>query len=476
MTGRTGPAWNWLSSCTVPIVWAAAEMTWISLWMAVFANASPGFRIGLPYALFAVPGVSAAALAGVSRRWRWSRARRLLSLAPLLLLGAAVTAGVTSEIAVRGSFLRAAVAPWTAAGRPPLSTAVALGWLVALVVWVRGAWLGAVDASFAHAVRSVGVALTAFVLLFIAIASTSEPAVHDVGGSAGLLFVTFCPAAAAVVALVHERDLERRVLLRAASRPSLAWIGVLAIPMLAVTLGALVVVWIGDLLTPAAAWVLSPVTAPAGALAGVIRSAVAGLFSQEPRGWPALHAQTTAPVHAPPPRPTAGAVDISTPPFILWGVLAVVGLVMVVAAAPLLIPRWGRWSVPAADVDEERDSVFSWRRLAERMRDRMAWHHGGAEDGSTPAAWLSPVRLAYRDLLTAARARNLGRRAAETPDEFEQRIAPLLGAGSAAPLSVLTDGYRRARYDHHPVPDSGEQAAVAAAASLVTALSDPRGG
>jgi hypothetical protein len=473
MTGSTRQAWNWLSSCAIPIVWVAAEMTWISLWMAVVANAAPGFRIGIPYTLFAVPAVSAAALSGLSRRPGWPWSRRWLTLAPSLVLGAALTAGITSQIAVRGTFLRAAFAPWTAMGQPAVSTAVALGWLVALVVWVRGTWLGAVDASFAHAVRSMGIAVVAFVLLFVAIASSQEPEIREVSGSAGVLFVTFCPAAAAVVALVHERDLERSVLRRASSRPSLAWIGVLAAPMLVVTLGALLVAFAGDLARPAVGWVLSPITGPLGALAGVVRGAVAALFSQEPRGWPALHPQATAPVHVPPPRPTADDLGMSTPPFILWGVLAVVGLTAILVMAPLLVPRWFRRSALADDVDEERDSVFSWRRLAERMRRQLTWHQDETVSGSAPAS-LSPVRLAYRDLLRTARARRLGRHPTETPDEFERRIAPVLDAGSTLPLSVLTDGYRRARYDRHPVSQWEERAAVAAADALITALSDDR--
>ena len=473
MTGSTRQAWNWLSSCSVPIVWVAAEMTWVSLWMEVFANASPGFRVGIPYPLFVIPAVAAAALSGLSRRPGWPWSRRWLALAPALILGATLTAGITSQMAVRGTFLRAAFAPWTAVGPPPVSTAVGLGWLVAVVVWGRGAWLGARDASFAHVVRSMSVAVVAFVLLFIAIASSDEPEIREVGGSAGILFVTFCPAAVAVVALVHERDLERSVLRRATSRPSLAWIGVLAAPMLAVTLGALLVVGVGDLVTPAAGWVLSPVTSPLGALAGVIRGAVAALFSQEPRGWPTLHPQATRPVHAPPPRPTADTLDMPTPPFVLWGVLAVVGLIAILVVTPLLVPRWFRSSAPAADVDEERDSLFSWRRLAERMRAQLSRHHDVSMSGSAPAS-LSAVRLAYRDLLRTARARRLGRHPAETPDEFERRVARALDTGCALPLSVLTDGYRRARYDRHPVSPSDERSAVAAADALITALSRHR--
>lgn len=471
MTGRAGPAWNWLSSVAVPVLWAAAEMTWIFLWMAVVANASPSFGVDIPYALFAVPAMVAAGASGVCRRYGWAWWRRSATVAPVVLVGAAITAGLTSELAVTGSFGRAAFAPWTTAGHPPASTAAALGWVVAILVWARGTGLGTVDASFAHVMRSMGLSFGAFVLLFTAMASSDDLALHRGTGSAGLLFVFFCPAAAAVLAVVHERDLERKVLLRATSRPSLAWVAVLAVPMLAVTGGALLLVQIGALAAPAIRWAVAPATNPIGSVIDGITAAIRRVFSQQPTGWYQMHLHPATPRYTTPPQPSPQSLDLSTdPPVVAW-VLAAVGLLGIVVAAPLLAPRWFR-RYPSAAVDEELSSVFSWQRLAEQMRRRLAWRRSGGGDGPpVAAASLSPVRLAYRDLLSAARSVQLGRHPAETADEFEHRIAHLVDDnGSAAPLSLLTEAYRHARYGIDPLLESDERAAREAAETVITAL------
>lgn len=116
--------------------------------------------------------------------------------------------------------------------------------------------------------------------------------------------------------------------------------------------------------------------------------------------------------------------------------------------------------------------MFSWQRLAEQMRRRLAWRRSGGGDGPpVAAASLSPVRLAYRDLLSAARSVQLGRHPAETADEFEHRIAHLVDDnGSAVPLSLLTEAYRHARYGIDPLLESDERAAREAAETVITAL------
>jgi hypothetical protein len=130
-------------------------------------------------------------------------------------------------------------------------------------------------------------------------------------------------------------------------------------------------------------------------------------------------------------------------------------------------------------VDEDVSSVFSWQHLAEQMRRRLAWRRSGADDAPpVAAASLSPVRLAYRDLLSAARSVQLGRHPAETADEFERRIAHLVSDnGSAVPLLQLTEAYRHARYGIDPLSESDVRAAREAAESVITALvpGAPRG-
>ena len=109
------------------------------------------------------------------------------------------------------------------------------------MAWARGTWLGAAPASFRHAVRAMVLAAGALVAILLLAQRGDDPQLRAVARAAGpMLFVLF-PLGAAVVALVHERDLEREALLQPSSRPSPVWLLVLGMPMAGVAAVALLV-------------------------------------------------------------------------------------------------------------------------------------------------------------------------------------------------------------------------------------------
>src|SRR5580698_1787346 len=104
------------------------EATWASLCLSAIVNGSGRFHMDLPYLAFALPAAGAAGLLGLLGRpsWRWWQ-RGVVS-APLVVLGAALTAGLVSELSVPGTFTAVALHPWTVTGRVPSDTA-AIAWL-----------------------------------------------------------------------------------------------------------------------------------------------------------------------------------------------------------------------------------------------------------------------------------------------------------------------------------------------------------
>src|SRR4051795_10683015 len=119
MTGPRDRAWTSLHRVAVPALWAAADATWAAVWIGAAANTSATFRMHLPYFAFAVPAVVAAVISGWTGRFGWHLWRRVLMLAPIVVVGAAVTAGALSEGSVDGSFWRVAIHPWTWVGSAP---------------------------------------------------------------------------------------------------------------------------------------------------------------------------------------------------------------------------------------------------------------------------------------------------------------------------------------------------------------------
>lgn len=137
------------------------------------------------------------------------------------------------------------------------------------------------------------------------------------------------------------------------------------------------------------------------------------------------------------------------------------------------------WRLPD-DVDEVRDSVWSWdlRRagLLQRLRTRFqrSGHLGGTvppdQAAGTPAG---NVRELYRGLLRLGIRRGRRRAADETPDEYERALfaAGLFSAGQTE-LHLLTSLYTQVRYGTDQ-PEPTIVAAARAALEQLEALEHP---
>jgi hypothetical protein len=463
--------WNWLHNVAVPVVLAVVEATWASLCLSAIVNGSGRFHMDLPYLAFALPAAAAACLVGLLARpsWRWWQ-RGVVS-APLVGLGAALTAGLVSELSVPGTFAAVALHPWTVTGRIPSDTA-AIAWLVAALTWSRGTWLGARPITFAHAAWSVTLGVLAFVGLFLVLAADHDQAAPLATPLAAVLFIVFFAGAIAVLALVRERDVEVEAQGRSATRPSGAWLTVLAIPLLGVAAVALVVALLVGPLAPLVGRAVERAALGIGAaIAWLVRS-IGDLF---PKSHPT---PTTTTVRGGPTggfRPAPKRLPAAPVHVPVW-IGEVIALVVVGGGLVLLVrwlaPRLARRRTATPMVDEDRDTVFTWthlweqvlallRRLLTRRRRRSLGTHEPGEPGATLAGSdQAGIRAQYRRLLAAARRSEIGRAPSETTREFEHRLAgSVVPDGAAGELDQLTRLYDRVRYGD--VPDTAEERAVA---------------
>jgi hypothetical protein len=177
-------------------------------------------------------------------------------------------------------------------------------------------------------------------------------------------------------------------------------------------------------------------------------------------------------------------------------VWVVVGALIVAAVIWLAVryvhPRWLRRSHDeSSEVDEERDSVFTWSHLIEQLqlalarlfgRLRHLWRRRETVRATTPGVepggvWLNPfedIRAAYRRVLIVARQRQSPRASAETPREFERRLSRVFESSPegdpSGPLYVLTSLYQRVRYGDDRLGDDELESGHAAADTVVAQL------
>jgi len=469
----------------VPACLVVGEATWFGLLVNASYNTSHGPRVDLPFLAFAVPAtaaVAAIALAG-RRGWRWWQ--RSLVIAALAALGAVVTAGVIGGLTVAGSEWRTATHPWTSPGHRAAVVAGA-AWLVAIMTWARGTWLGAHRPSFVHAARSAGISAIAFIGIFAGRAGAREVAFRATTGDAGVLLFVFFPLTGAALLLIRQREIEREALLHPTSGPGLSWLGVLAVPMVAIAAVSLAV---AATVGPAARGAARAALAVLRAI-GWVLAALGRLLSTGPNVRP-----VTSPV--PPPIPVrpgppvgSGAHPVTVPGPVWWAICAV-GLALAawfaVRYVRILWPsRWRQ--PPAPDADEERTSVFTWahlfaqlrralRALLARLRPRRRRRTPDGVGMSTPSAGPSgtaiatDIRAAYRRVLVAASRAGSPRSPAETVTEFEGRLAGVLPEDGPDALHVLTDLYEHARYGDVALSELASQRGRSAADAVVSGLS-----
>jgi hypothetical protein len=184
-------------------------------------------------------------------------------------------------------------------------------------------------------------------------------------------------------------------------------------------------------------------------------------------------------------------------PIVVWEIIGVVGFAAVIWLAvrylrPALLRRSHNES---ADVDEERDSVFTWSHLIEQLRVtvlralgqlRRLWRRRGetahepappVEAGGNRLAPFEDIRSAYRQVLVVARQQESPRGAAETAQEFERRLSRDFAthpeADASASLHVLTSLYQRVRYGDDRLREHDLQSGHAAADVVIARLQSP---
>lgn len=180
---------------------------------------------------------------------------------------------------------------------------------------------------------------------------------------------------------------------------------------------------------------------------------------------------------APPPKSSTHSQQL--PPvsegWLTVGTWALYAIIVVTAVSLLLLAlRRARQMRQTYDFEEERESLDGRAILGAQLRALLnGLRRGdGADDGQEALASGS-VRLLYRDALTAFGHVGLGRRPAETPDEFAQRLSrDALERDGAEPasreaLAELTNAYDAARYDERLQDQPATPAVVDAQTSLL---------
>ncbi len=442
----------------------------------------------LPFLALALPAVVAVVATACITRPRGRPLRRGAILLPVILVGAILTAGFVAALTSSALGWRVATQVWTVTGHAASITAT-VAWVTTVLAWGRGVWLGVAPPSRRHALWSAAVGAAAFVGIFAGRTGSHAIAFRAATGAAGWLLFLWFPLTIAVVALVHERDLERSVLPRAQSAPGRVWLTVLSVPMLAVALLALLVAVVaGD----AAPFIARVVVGGASAIWSAIAAAAKWLWhllphahsrQPAPHGAPARHGPTPAPIH----------LQIGRPgPALVWEILVVVLAVVLVSAFAVLVarnllPRLR--SIPStgdAPEEEERSSVFSWRHLASQLwgallaaarrlrpRPRTSASTSHVPEPAAPESDHESVRQAYLRVLVAARAAGHGRASAETARELQARVGTGLDPDPGAALARLTDLYDRARYAEDEPVEAVQTEAAGRADVVAAALAPP---
>lgn len=435
-----------------PAAIVVAEATCASLLIDAVLTSSRGYHMSLSFWAVALPALAATAVSLASarlRRWRW----RAPVLAAAVVVGAALTAGMISELGRSGSFWRVISQPWNVTGHAAAVTALT-AWIVTALAWSRGCWAGISSPSFRQTAVSAGLGAAAFIGIIIGRGAADPSAFRTATSATGWLLFVWFPLVVVALALVHERDLEQQILRCPGAPPGAVWFSVLAVPMLVVALIAvLVAVAVGPLSSLAA----TGVTKVAQAIWWLMQK-LADRFSHVQLGTHSVSRPTPSrlpTLHS--VAPLAPRSTVRVPPFVAIIVVAAVGAVLVLVVLRHLRPLSRRRPPADTAVNEERDSVFSWRHLFDQLRGLLAGllrrlrRSPAAGQPVTEAVVEreldeATVRRAYRSMLLAARASGQPRKPPETSGEFQRRLANGPGAAAAGELTRLTSLYEAARY------------------------------
>ena len=350
-------------------------------------------------------------------------------------------------------------------------------WIVAIVAWGRGTWLGATPVRVNDTMVSLAIGAAVFVLVLFVARDTHQAVVRRAIGAPGPLLLLFLVLGALTVATLHRQEVETAA---GAARPSGAtatWLSVLAVPVVVVTLvGLAVAAAVGPVAPEIGRGITSAADHVGAALAGAGR-------------W-VWHLVAGRPLH---PRrrivnePTGGSSTPTTAPLV-WLRLVVIGAAVAVSIWQLRhwSPRLARWvrnrrstGRPADEpaVRERRTwnlHLGSPRRWARRLWARLRRRHpgpAGAEPLAAPGPSEDPgpVRRSYRELLTTLAGQGEGRVPAETVRELDRRITGTLPEAGPA-LEALSSLYEAARYSTRALAPDAALRAETAARSVVALL------
>ncbi|HEY5274275.1 MAG TPA: DUF4129 domain-containing protein [Acidimicrobiales bacterium] len=479
MTGSNDRSWNSLDRVVAPALAASIEAAWVSIWIAALWRTPDGQRVDVPFLTLAITATAAIGLTSYAGVLVGSdRLRRLLRVAVGLVVGA-IAAGVLGVVYLHGTFLAFGFHPWTVPSGAASSDAAAC-WFAAAIAVARGSWLGSGELGRRQVVNSLVVATIAFVVFFFAaVIHRGEAAFSGEVRAAEVLLLVSFPCAIALLAVVSERELERSSLRERLSRPSVAWLGAVLVPMAgvgAIALGVAlsvrpliplvadgvraVALFVVDVLDHVLSWLASLVHLSAHVPKHVVSGSGGGSrFHEVPGKTP---------------------VWITVVAVVLAVVLAVALVTLVFRAVrQFLRQRRPQRAQPALVQEEERDSLFSWSHLLDQLLAVLRRWRGGRAASDLDAASelladlasgedLPSVRSSYRRVLQAARSTGHPRRAFETPLELDSRLAPLTNDVASRALSSLTNLYDVVRYGGH-LETSDEVASAGADADMFVA-------
>jgi hypothetical protein len=480
VTGSNDRSWNSLDRVVAPALLSSIEAAWVSIWIGALWYTSPAERIDIPFAALAIVATIAVALASFAGVVVARDRLRLTLRVALALVAGTISAGVIGVLYLHGSFLAFSLHPWTVPSGPASSESAA-GWFVAAIAVARGSWLGSVELGRRHVVNSLIVATIAFVVFFVvAVTHRSDVAfAGEVHAAEVLLLVSF-PFAIALLAVVSERERERNSLRNRHSRPNIAWLGAVLVPMavvagvaalLALDLRPLVRL-LGEAVRRVALWVLDVFDDILSFLASLVHLSVHTQTRVTTRSGGTAHFKEVS---------SRTPAWISVLAIVLGAVLLVVlAVVAFRALRALLRRRRPRRAQVAPLLDEEKDSLFSWSHLLDQLLGVLRRWLGGRADGggempgstTRDSGGTGPgsVRSHYREVLHAARLAGHPRRSFETPLELDSRLAPLADEEAARALSSLTDLYDVVRYGGHLETSDEVATSGADAEAFVAAL------
>jgi hypothetical protein len=421
--------YSWLRDGLIPGASAVLESLWVFAWISFLLATGEGTAsIRYPYgwllALIVLPALFGRWLD--RSYWGPQRLRQygLTALVVALFVGFMI--------------------PYHAAGA---------AWLAAAALLGRGMWLAMSDVTADSASGWFLAGFGAFLGL-LAILLVAHPAGWEADQrELGPLLATYLFGGLSWLALVRRQEMEERAFRRPENSVNGTWLALLASISFAGK-GALV-----GLLEIVAAFAALVWDAATFVVVNWLGPALVWLFGHLPAGSGRSGAGRLFGGRTPPRNVDATLLAWLQAHLPLEVVLALAAAILLGLLAIWLALKYRSW-VSGAD-DEERTSLWSWRLFWSQLRQMLngirrfrAGTPTGALADERPAPLLSSIRQLYTAVLQASRNRELPRRPADTPLEFEPILHDQLGPVLA---HDLTAAYLVARYAEAD-PDMAEVA------------------